>query len=203
MLLHDRLGTHDALDPLACALFLILAFVLAGVAHAAWLGSPASRRFAIPLDAGWTWRGKRILGANKTLRGFMVMIPATAGSFALLAWLASAHPALGSRLWPLEPRAYALLGLAAGAGFMVGELPNSFLKRRLGIEPGSAAATPLAKAFFSAVDRVDSIVGMLLAVSLLVPTPWLTWLYLVLLGPGIHLGFSFLLFRSGVKQRAA
>jgi len=203
MVLHSRLGSYDAPDPLACAAFLLLAFVLAGFAHTAWLSSRASRRFAIPLDCGKTWRGKRIFGANKTLRGFMVMIPAAAGSFVFLAALAATHPALFSRLWPLEPQSYAFLGFAAGAGFMAGELPNSFVKRQLGIEPGAPAATPLTRAAFYAADRIDSIAGMLCAVSLLVPTPWLTWLYLALLGPVVHLAFSALLYRCGVKGRAA
>ena len=203
MVLHGRIGSYDAPDALACAAFLLLAFVLAGCAHTAWLSSPASRRFAIPVDCGRTWRGKRIFGANKTLRGFMVMPPAAAGTFALLASISSTHHALFGRLWQLEPRSYAFLGFAAGAGFMAGELPNSFIKRRLGIEPGAAAGTPLTRAVFFAVDRIDSIAGMLLAVSLLAPTPWLTWLYLALLGPVVHLAFSTLLYRCGVKGRAA
>jgi len=203
MMLRSRLGSYGTPDPLVCAVFLLLAFVSAGVAHTAWLSSRASRRFAIPLDCGRTWRGKRIFGANKTLRGFMVMLPATTGTFMLLARIAATYPTLFSRLWPLEPHSYAFLGFAAGAGFMAGELPNSFIKRQFGIEPGAAAGTPLTKAVFSVVDRFDSIAGMLLAVSLLVPTPWLTWLYLALLGPLVHLAFSVLLYWCGVKRRAA
>jgi hypothetical protein len=52
-------------------------------------------------------------------------------------------------------------------------------------------------------DRLDSGIGMLAAVSLAVPTPALTWVYVLLLGPAIHWSFSFVLFRLGLKQRAA
>ena len=75
------------LAPIACALFLIAAFVLAGVAQTAWLGSRTSRRFAVPLDGARTFRGRRIFGDNKTARGFLVMVPAAGAAFCLLARL--------------------------------------------------------------------------------------------------------------------
>ena len=129
------------------------------------------------------------------------MIPATAGSFFLLGCVLQQHPALLARIWPLTPAAYALLGLVAGLGFMLGELPNSFLKRQMGIPPGTAPASPHLRAIFLGFDRMDSIVGALLAVSLMVPTPWEVWLYVALLGPGPHWLFSAVLYWSGVKGR--
>jgi hypothetical protein len=36
------------------------------------------------------------------------------------------------------------LGVCAGFGFMAGELPNSFVKRQLGIRPGERYASSLA-----------------------------------------------------------
>jgi len=53
------------------------------------------------------------------------------------------------------------------------------------------------------VDRVDSILGALIAVSVVVPTPPMMWAYVLLIGPGVHLAFSALLYRLGVKARAA
>jgi hypothetical protein len=86
---------------------------------------------------------------------------------------------------------------------MLGELPNSFVKRQLGIAPGAAPKHGGAAAVIAfAADRLDSTIGVLVAVSLTVPTPWMTWAWVLLLGPGIHLGFSVLLFRLGVKARA-
>ena len=57
-------------DPIACGVFLLLAFTLAGLAQTAWFASPASRAFALPLDGGVRFRGRRLFGANKTIRGF-------------------------------------------------------------------------------------------------------------------------------------
>jgi len=190
-------------DPLSCALFLISSFILAGIAQTIWFKSRFSQPFRVPIDLGHTFRGRRILGDNKTLRGFMIMLPATAGSFLLLGLIASKIPHVSSRLWPMAPSAFALLGLYAGLGFMLGELPNSFLKRQLDIPPGGAPDLLFARVLFFLIDRFDSITGMLLAVSLTVPTPWQTWFYLALLGPGIHWFFSVILYWCGVKERPA
>ena len=189
--------------PVACALFLIAAFVLAGVAQTAWLGSRTSRRFAVPLDGARTFRGRRIFGDNKTARGFLVMVPAAGAAFCLLARLVETSGSLTRGLWPLTLAGYWWLGVAAGFGFMLGELPNSFLKRQLGIPPGEAPKEGLARPFFLLADRLDSIVGLLTAVSLAVPTPAMTWGVVLVIGPGIHYAFSHLLFVVGVKARSA
>ena len=190
-------------DPLLCALFLIIAFVLAGLAHSAWLRSPVSRRLAIPLDGGARFRGRRIFGDNKTIRGFVVMIPAAAATFGALALAAGVLPTTAGGLWDLTPAAYTALGAWAALGFMLGELPNSFVKRQLDIAPGEAAGGRVAAVVGFVVDRLDSIVGMLAAVSVAVPTSWTTWMWVIVLGPAIHWSFSVLLYRLGVKARPA
>jgi CDP-archaeol synthase len=191
-------------DPLACALFLTVAFIVAGLAHSAWLRMPASRRLLLPLDGGAHFRGKRVFGENKTVRGFVVMVPAATVSFAALRAIVSrVSPSVAAELWRLDARGYAVLGAIAGLGFMLGELPNSFVKRQLDVAPGMAPPSRVGVAMTFVVDRVDSIVGMLIAISLTVPTSWATWAYVLLIGPGIHLAFSVLLYRIGVKARPA
>lgn len=191
-------------DPLHCGLFLILAFVPAGLLHSLWLNNRFSRALAIPLDGGRMFRGRPILGENKTLRGFVVMIPAAALAFAAVAIVISLPQGMPpATLWQLTPAGYAALGAWAGFGFMAGELPNSFVKRQLGILPGQAPASGLTRTICFTVDHIDSIVGMLIAVTMAVQTPWTTWLWVLILGPSIHLIFSWWLFRMGVKERAA
>jgi len=188
-------------DPFAAALFLLAAFTLAGVAQTAWFATPMSRAFAVPVDAGLRLRGRRLFGANKTVRGFVVMVPAAGAAFALLAVVGgdSTH----AWLWPISPASYALLGAWAGFGFMAGELPNSLLKRQLDLPPGFAPHHRVGAAAQLVGDRLDSGIGMLAALSLAVDVPWLTWGYVLLLGAPIHSSFSFLLFRLGLKRRAA
>ena len=135
--------------------------------------------------------------------GFMVMVPATGLAFAFLASLLDVLPAGLKGLWPLSPAGYALLGSWAAVGFMAGELPNSFIKRQLGIAPGAAARGRFAGPLFFVVDRVDSILGLVLALIVAVPVPWRTWLCVALIGPALHGLFSVAFFRLGVKARPA
>ncbi len=191
-------------DPLHCGLFLILAFVLAGLLQSLWLRSRVSQVLAIPLDGGRTFRGRPILGENKTLRGFVVMIPAAALAFSAVAFVLSLPLGVApATLWQLTPAGYAALGAWAGFGFMAGELPNSFFKRRLDILPGQAPGSSLIAAICFTIDRTDSIIGMLAALTVAVPTPWTTWVLVLILGPLIHWLFSWWLFRLGVKRRPA
>jgi CDP-archaeol synthase len=194
----------STIDTLACAEFIITAFVLSGIAHVMWLRSRASLRFNFPLDGGHCLGGQRIFGSNKMFRGFIVMIPATGAAFAALFTITRfISPELAGVLWPLSPWQYAAIGVWAGFGFMAGELPNSFLKRRLAIPPGSAPPHPITRTVFFIIDRLDSIAGMLLALSTVVFVPFWTWIYVVGFGAAIHWGFSALLFLVGVKGRAA
>jgi len=189
------------LSAAACAWFLLGAFVLAGMAQTAWFATPLSRRFSFPIDGGATCRGSRVFGANKTLRGFVVMVPAAGVSFAVLAaWIGDP---VRAGLWPLTIAGYAGLGACAGVGFMAGELPNSFMKRQLGIRPGASPHSRLAAAAHFVADRLDSGIGMLIAVSLIVTTPAMTWLLVLLVGPSIHWAFSVLMFHLGLKARPA
>ena len=189
------------LDAVACALFLMAAFVMAGAAHVAWLRCRLSQALAIPIDGGLMWRGRRLLGDNKTIRGLVGMVPATALSFVLL--LAAAGDPERAGLWSLPPSGYAALGGWAGLGFMLGELPNSFVKRQLGIPPGGTALDRQAATWQFLGDRLDSIAGTLAALALVVPVPLATSAILLVAGPALHLAFSTIMFLLGLKARPA
>ena len=166
-------------DPVRCTLFLIATFVLAGVLQTVWLRSPFSRRFAIPLDGGRSLRGRRIFGDNKTWKGFLVMVPAVGVAFLGMAMIFNSP-----RPWPLSLPTYLALGCWSGLGYMLGELPNSFVKRQLGIEPGQPPHHPIARAICFFIDQADSVVGALVALVVFVPVPLLTWIIILLAGLG-------------------
>ena len=86
---------------------------------------------------------------------------------------------------------------------MLGELPNSFIKRQVGIAPGAPARHPVAQRICFLVDQTDSVVGGLLAVSLAVPVPAATWICLTVVGAATHLAFNYGLMRIGLRERAA
>jgi CDP-archaeol synthase len=112
-------------------------------------------RLKLPLDAGLAVRGRRVFGENKTLRGALMMSGGTLAATVVLtrsSWFRSKLP---PELSEASPLAY---GALLGSGVVAGELPNSFLKRQLGIGPGDRRATPggMALAVF---DQGDFVLG--------------------------------------------
>lgn len=126
----------------------------APVVHAPILRSDLMRAFKRPLDGGRTLRGRRVLGDNKTWRGALAMSGGVAAAAAVL----SRWPWHRERLpRPLRrhPLAY---GVLLGLGIVVGELPNSMLKRQLDIPAGRQRRSPAGLAL-SVLDQGDLVLG--------------------------------------------
>lgn len=159
----------------------------------------------MPIDGGRSWRGRRIFGDNKTWRGFAVMVPATGLAFLLVSQVVERFfgGVEAAGLWRLESWQYLLLGLWTGFFFMACELPNSFLKRQLGVAPGGTPARPWAKVLTFVFDRFDSLIGLLGSAAVFVATPWQLWVILLVGGSFVHWLFSVLLYAFGVKKRPA
>lgn len=121
-----------------------------------------------PIDGGLAVRGKRLFGDNKTWRGLLV---AVVGS-AVFAVLQARCPlaALDVRTltdWTLtdwDGVPAALFGALMGLGAVLGELPNSFTKRQLGIGPGKSTKGPLSILFY-VLDQVDLLFGAWLLIG--------------------------------------
>ena len=127
---------------------------------------PCLRR---PIDRGRKFRGKRIFGDNKTYRGVVAVSFGTAIGFGLQSLLLHRIASIRS----IELFDYAFfksvgLGVAVGVAAMLSELPNSFIKRRLDIAPGTAAKGWKAVIFY-AYDQIDFAIGAWLALAVAVP----------------------------------
>jgi hypothetical protein len=110
-------------------------------------------------------------------------------------------PATGRWALPLE--VYGALGLLAGLGFMLGELPNSFVKRQLGITAGQPAPGRLTRPLFFVIDHIDSTCGVVAMLLLVVPVPAWTVAYVLAASLIVHTAFSRAAFHLGGKARAA
>jgi CDP-diglyceride synthetase len=144
--------------------WLALPIIAAGLVHLAVMKLdllPALRRQ--PIDGGLRLRGRRLFGDNKTWRGAVVTIVTTTVAAWALAQLADCCWALPT-LVPFASEHPLAWGALLGTGYIVGELPNSFAKRQLGIAPGASGRGPAGVAFW-VVDQLDSLVGMLLFVA--------------------------------------
>lgn len=139
----------------------------AGLVHVAVIKTQALPRLArLPLDGALRVRGHRVFGNNKTVRGAVVMISCTALFALVLSW-APESVRIRLSVAPFQLAHAVLWGLLLGTGYILGELPNSFVKRQLGIAPGAAAHGWQSK-FFWVADQIDSVAGIFLLL-------WLVW----------------------------
>jgi hypothetical protein len=108
-----------------------------------------------PLDRGAAPGGKRLLGDNKMVRGALAM---AGGTF--VATVALHRLDWYRRQLPTELRAAGPLrhGAVLGAAVVLGELPNSVLKRRLGIGSGERGGAALGMAL-AIHDQADFVLG--------------------------------------------
>ncbi len=122
-----------------------------------------------PIDRGQSFRGKRIFGDNKTYRGVVVVGLGTAIGFVIQSLVL--HRIASIRNLELFDYAFiksAPLGFAVGVAAMLSELPNSFIKRRFEIAPGSAARGWKMWVFYI-YDQIDFLVGTWLVLAIVVP----------------------------------
>jgi CDP-archaeol synthase len=167
------------------AVWLTAPVLIAGLVHVAVITLNLAPELARPIDAGRRWRGRPLLGSNKTWRGFVVMPAATAITIAAQQALAARSPH-GAALAPLRRGAPAawIVGAICGAAYVIAELPNSFVKRRLGIAPGTSA--PKARVAQYVVDQLDSVIGCAVAIRMLYRIDTVDAAASALLGAGCH-----------------
>jgi hypothetical protein len=183
-------------------LWLALPVIGGGLMHIAVIRLDLVRPWArVPLDGGLTLRGRRLFGRNKTLRGALTMIAATA-LCAVAQRLLEDHAGWARELSLIHddvPSA-ATWGALLGTGYVLGELPNSFLKRQLGIAPGDAArgwAGPL----FWIVDQIDSLAGVLIVMPLAWIPPQGVVVLLIGVALTIHPAVALVMVALGLKRR--
>ena len=135
-----------------------------------------------PIDANRTFTdGKPILGSHKTVRGFFAgLIVGTLVSF------------VQNTVYPLY-QSNPLLGFALSLGALIGDVFDSFIKRRLGFPPGAS---------FPILDQLDFVIGALLFSLMVSPLPPLNLiLIIIIITPPIHLLTNVLAFLFGFKSK--
>jgi hypothetical protein len=160
---------RPALREIAGTLYLLLPLLGGALAHGLCMKQGWLAFLARPIDAGATWRGERLFGHSKTLRGPILVAVGSAAVFALQQEVL--HRFAPFAQWELVD--YARLpgwwfAALAGGVAELSELPNSFVKRRLRIPPGGTARGGLGVLFFL-WDQVDLLLGFWLVVGFTVP----------------------------------
>jgi hypothetical protein len=158
----------DPTEPVRVGL-LLLPLVGGAVFHGVCIRFDWLKALARPIDGGRTFRGRRLFGAHKTFRGVVAVSLGTSVFMFVqqLVW----PVALGGQASEVSGRFAAnglLLGFALGAGAMLSELPNSFVKRQLDIAPGASGRGPLALLFY-VLDQIDLLLGAWVALAFVLP----------------------------------
>lgn len=182
----------------------LLPVILAGIANMMWCKSGILVSTAKPIDNGKSLPdGKRIFGDNKTWKGVI--------GYVLFNTIFTLFWGFLCKVTPLEGLDFfyaghentvafnVTVGILLGLAYSLFELPNSFLKRRLGITPGKTISG-FFKAFFVFLDQADSIFGCALVVWLFYDLG--IWLYLlyVLIGAVTHIIFNMVLYFAGLRK---
>jgi hypothetical protein len=148
--------------------------LVAGVLNMVWCKVGLAKRLTRPIDAGRRLKdGERVFGDNKTWKGLVGMVGLAAAVAVVWGLVCAGVPSLEAhmlfyRRLPNTVLANVGIGAAIGMAYAVFELPNSFLKRRAKIRPGTRAGSGW-RVGFAVLDQIDSVIGMVLVVTLVYP----------------------------------
>ena len=144
--------------------FLQMLFLLApaGIANTSpvWGAKiPWLSKWNTPIDLGLSWRGRRLLGDNKTYRGLAMGLASGCLTGVVLALVSrySAYVSENVDVFSAEINLI-LLGGLLGLFALLGDATKSFFKRQAGIAPGRA---------WPILDQIDYILGAYVAVGLI------------------------------------
>ena len=176
-------------------LLVFVAVLGAPILHAPVLALDLFEPLKRPLDGGATIGGRRVFGDNKTWRGALFMVTGPALAALLLTRWPAFRDALPDAVGDAPPL---LWGALVGLGVVVGELPNSFLKRRLDIAPGTQRRGGAGLALI-VLDQADLVPGVWLCLAPVYVLPVLTALVAFAIVAVIHLAINVVGFAIGAR----
>ncbi len=179
---------------------IILPVFLSGITFIAFLKFLGKDKLSYPLDLTFKYRGKRIFGKNKTIRGPIIMAFFT-GLYGFL--LTHIFKLFKLDFNPHLSRVsifsyYSLVGLL----YSLGELPNSFIKRQLDIPPGEVSGKRIARGLFGILDTTDSLIACGIVYYYLFKFPLTIILKAIIIGSFIHLLTDQLMVKLSLKRKS-
>ncbi len=162
-------------------LFVLWFFLPAGLANVAPVFAaklPFLRTFGFPLDFYTTFRGKRILGNHKTMRGLLSGILIGILTVYLQIYLYEQIPLVKSFVTvnysSINP---ILFGFLSAIGALGGDAVKSFFKRQLEIPPGES---------WFPFDQIDYVIGGMIVTSVYIRLALSQYFVLFVLWSFIH-----------------
>jgi CDP-diacylglycerol--serine O-phosphatidyltransferase len=162
--------------------------IVGGILHMIAVKADILSYLKKPIHQGW-------FGQNKTWRGFVIMPLATWPGVGIAQGLEGIFD-LNTPLLTSQPSW--LLALLLGLGYCLAELPNSLMKRRMGIKEGQTSDKY--KWMFVVFDQADSALGCMLAYWLVIDISWKTMVLTILFGTVFHLIINLGLYQAGIRK---
>lgn len=151
------------------------------------------RKYKFPVDCYVRFRGKRLLGSHKTIRGFMAAILIGSSVCLLETFVYNFSPFIREAI-PFNYTEFnpLLLGAFLGFGALFGDSVKSFFKRQAGVQPG--------RSWFP-FDQIDYILGGIVFSLVYVHLSALEYIYITIVWFLIHplttfIGYLFRLRRN-------
>ena len=178
--------------------------ILGGVFNMLFIKIKVLSGFKIPLDGGRPLKdGRRIFGDSKTILGFMGMILGTVIFSVMWGIFLSKTGLEGENLIYHYYKNKMSLNICTGAVFgfsyMIFELPNSFIKRRLNISAKNRGRFPL-NVFVFCFDQIDSMIGVMLVMAFLAKFSLCKYLFAVIIGGLTHVAVNGILILLKVRK---
>lgn len=182
-----------------------LPVILAGILNMLCVKQKWFKRYAKPLDRGTLLRDKkRIFGDNKTDLGIFTMIVCSIITHIIWGEICK------NTVWGIElNKLYVnyenvityniIVGVLMGIAYMLFELPNSFIKRRINI-PDGKTLTGIKGKTFMIIDQIDSMFGIALILVITSSISILEYLNYVILGGMTHITVNWILHKLKIRK---
>ena len=182
----------------------LLTSVLAGIINSIFCKSNILNKLKKPIDFNKKLSdGKRLFGNNKTWKGFFgyiffnIIISILLGEVWKIFKLENLNFFYINHTNTLIYNIY--IGFLLGIAYALFELPNSFIKRRLDIEPGKTL-NGKNKIIFIILDQADSVFGVALIVWLFYPIGIWVYLLYIIIGTITHLLINMMLYFMHLRK---
>ena len=150
-----------------------------------------------PINEGW-------FGKNKTYRGFIVLPLVNGILYTILNWsesysVSKLNTVINHNFSINNPTLFLfIIGGIYGLFYVIFELPNSFIKRRLGIEAGEYSQKY--RFFFKLIDKTDSAFGLTLFYGYLNHFNIHLMIEFLLIAVVLHVVLSLILVAAKIKK---
>ena len=181
-----------------------LPIIISGIVNMLFTKTELYKKHKTPIDRNKCLKdGKRLFGDNKTYIGFisMIIISIVVQIFygILIKKLeAEQH----SELYNVYENCFSynlLLGFLFGFLYMILELPNSFIKRRIDIKPGETKKSFIGFIFLI-IDQIDSLIGVMFVIYIYSNISFLKYIGYIALGGITHLGLNVILYILKIRR---